>query len=73
MVSALKVGGQRLHALAREGVVRSNAQPRGSRCTSCRSRRPDESRWGFDVTCSVGTYVRVLLSDLADDSVPWVT
>jgi tRNA pseudouridine55 synthase len=26
----------------------------------------DEQHWSFDVTCSVGTYVRVLMSDLAE-------
>jgi tRNA pseudouridine55 synthase len=64
MVSAIKVGGQRLHALARAGVEVE------------RSPRP-VSVWRFDVeptdapgvvgitvTCSSGTYVRVLADDL---------
>ncbi len=65
MVSALKVGGRRLHELAREGIEVERA-PRdiviedfSLRPTS----RPEV--WDFEVTCSVGTYVRVLLSDLS--------
>jgi len=66
MVSALKVNGRRLHALAREGVV-VEREPRTitvSAFSLTATPRPDE--WSFDVTCSVGTYVRVLLSDLAE-------
>jgi len=65
MVSALKVGGRRLHELAREGVEVERA-PREiviERFELTATGDPD--RWRFDVTCSVGTYVRVLLSDLA--------
>jgi tRNA pseudouridine55 synthase len=65
MVSALKVDGRRLHALAREGVVIERA-PRDVTIDALSlepSAQPGE--WSFDVTCSVGTYVRVLLADLA--------
>jgi len=65
MVSAIKVGGQRLHALARRGVV-VEREPREVTIrafTLAPTSEPD--RWGFSVTCSAGTYVRVLLSDLA--------
>ncbi len=65
MVSALKVGGRRLHELAREGVEVERA-PREihiERFSLAPTEDPD--RWRFDVTCSVGTYVRVLLSDLS--------
>lgn len=65
MVSALKIDGRRLHALAREGVVIERA-PRDVTIEALSlepSARPGE--WSFDVTCSVGTYVRVLLADLA--------
>lgn len=65
MVSALKVGGKRLHALARDGIV-VEREPRAITVfdfTLEPTTRSDE--WSFDVTCSVGTYVRVLLSDLA--------
>jgi tRNA pseudouridine55 synthase len=65
MVSAIKVNGQRLHALAREGVVIERA-PRTITVHELSMAPLDESRWTFDVTCSVGTYVRVLLSDLAE-------
>jgi tRNA pseudouridine55 synthase len=65
MVSAIKVNGQRLHALAREGVVIERA-PRTITVHELSLAPLDESRWSFDVTCSVGTYVRVLLSDLAE-------
>ena len=65
MVSALKVGGRRLHELAREGVEVERA-PRDivieSFSLSSTGRR---EAWDFEVTCSVGTYVRVLLSDLS--------
>jgi len=65
MVSALKVGGRRLHALAREGLEVERAA-RDIAVTQFRLRPTTESGvWEFDVTCSVGTYVRVLLSDLA--------
>ncbi|MBW4029115.1 MAG: tRNA pseudouridine(55) synthase TruB [Acidobacteria bacterium] len=66
MVSALKVGGRRLHELAREGVEVERA-PREiviERFALAATDVPD--RWRFDVTCSVGTYVRVLLSDLSE-------
>jgi len=65
MVSALKVEGRRLHQLARQGIEVERA-PRDividSFTLSVRELHQD---WDFDVTCSVGTYVRVLLSDLA--------
>ena len=64
MVSAVKVGGRRLHQLARQGVE----VERGARDVTIHSfalaATDDPSVWSFDVECSVGTYVRVLLSDL---------
>jgi tRNA pseudouridine55 synthase len=65
MVSAIKVNGQRLHALAREGVV-IDRKPRWITVFELSLAPLDETRWSFDVTCSVGTYVRVLMSDLAE-------
>jgi tRNA pseudouridine55 synthase len=65
MVSAIKVEGKRLHVLARAGVV-VERKPRAINVAALSlspTSHPDE--WSFDVTCSVGTYVRVLLSDLA--------
>jgi tRNA pseudouridine55 synthase len=66
MVSALKVGGRRLHAMAREGleVERSPREIVIERFVLTPT--PSPERWRFDVTCSVGTYVRVLLSDLSE-------
>ena len=64
MVSAVKVGGRRLHQLARQGVE----VEREARDVTIHSfalvATDDRSVWSFDVECSVGTYVRVLLSDL---------
>lgn len=64
MVSALKVNGRRLHDLAREGVEVERA-PRSITVYTLSVAPIDEHHWSFDVTCSVGTYVRVLMSDLA--------
>jgi tRNA pseudouridine55 synthase len=63
MVSALKIQGERLHALARRGVTVERAPRRV---------RVDAWRWGaigrdeatFEVDCSGGTYVRTLVHDL---------
>jgi len=65
MVSALKVDGQRLHDLARRGVEVERA-PRAVTISSLAVNREDETTLAFDVTCSPGTYVRVLMSDLAE-------
>ena len=66
MVSARKVDGQRLYALARRGVeVEREARPITIDRLTLNS-TDDPTRWDFDVTCSVGTYVRVVLSDLAE-------
>jgi tRNA pseudouridine55 synthase len=65
MVSAIKVGGRRLHEMAREGleVEREPREIVVSEFSLSKGAAPD--RWDFEVECSVGTYVRVLLSDLA--------
>jgi tRNA pseudouridine55 synthase len=65
MVSAVKVGGRRLHDLARQGVeVERSARP----VTVYRfDIEPDPARPGVyraEVECSSGTYVRVLADDL---------
>jgi tRNA pseudouridine55 synthase len=65
MVSAVKVGGRRLHELARQGVeVERPARP----VTVYRfETEPDPARPGVyraEVECSSGTYVRVLAQDL---------
>jgi len=63
MVSALKVGGERLHRRARRGEVVERA-PRPIRVSewTWTSIDPPEAR--FRVRCSSGTYVRTLVHDL---------
>lgn len=63
MVSALKVGGERLHALARRGLeVERAARPvRVEEWTWLGFALPEAS---FRVRCSAGTYVRTLAHDL---------
>ncbi len=65
MVSALKVAGKRLHELARQGVE-VEREPRSITVQRFEvAATADETLWDFEVECSVGTYVRVLASDLA--------
>lgn len=64
MVSALKVGGRRLHELAREGIE-IDRQPRP--VTVYRldvDATPDAEVLAITVQCSSGTYVRTLAADL---------
>jgi tRNA pseudouridine55 synthase len=65
MVSAVKVGGRRLHELAREGIEVERA---ARRVTVYRfDTAPDPARPGVyraEVECSSGTYIRVLADDL---------
>jgi tRNA pseudouridine55 synthase len=66
MVSAVHHGGERLYDLARRGEVVERA-PRAITVDTLRlTPTEDPARWDFVVTCSVGTYVRVLASDLAE-------
>ena len=65
MVSAVKVGGRRLHELAREGVEVDRAARRVT--VSRFDTAPDPGRPGVyraEVVCSSGTYIRVLADDL---------
>ena len=66
MVSAVKVGGRRLHELAREGVeVDREARP----VTVHRfevAPTTDDAVWTAEVECSSGTYVRTLAADLGE-------
>lgn len=65
MVSALKVDGRRLHALARQGLDIERA-PRNITIQSFTvAPTMSPTLWQFSVGCSVGTYVRVLLYDWA--------
>jgi tRNA pseudouridine55 synthase len=65
MVSAIKIDGQRLHELARRGLEVERAPREIVVTTFTLAPTDDDTVWRFDVVCSVGTYVRVLLSDLA--------
>jgi tRNA pseudouridine55 synthase len=65
MVSAIKIDGQRLHELARRGVEVERAPREIAVSTFTLTPTDDAAVWRFDVVCSVGTYVRVLLSDVA--------
>jgi tRNA pseudouridine55 synthase len=64
MVSAVKVGGRRLHELARQGVEVERAPRRVTvhRLDVEQGDRPGVFR--LDVRCSSGTYVRALAADL---------
>ncbi|HEV2427485.1 MAG TPA: tRNA pseudouridine(55) synthase TruB [Acidimicrobiales bacterium] len=64
MVSAIKVGGKRLYELARDGVEVERA-PRDVEVYELTVRRSGPEELAFEVACSTGTYVRVLLADLA--------
>ncbi len=63
MVSAVQIGGRRLHELAREGVEVDRA-PRAVHVATFGVSPLGASRYRFDVTCSSGTYVRSLVDDL---------
>ena len=64
MVSARKVGGRRLHELAREGIE-VERQPRAVVVSRFEVEAGDEPGvFRIDVDCSTGTYVRVLAADL---------
>lgn len=63
MVSALKVGGERLHRLARRGIE-VERQPRRVTVSEWTWLSFDLPRARFRVRCSSGTYVRTLAHDL---------
>jgi tRNA pseudouridine55 synthase len=65
MVSALKVGGRRLHELARQGIEVEREARDITISDFSVELTDDPTTWNFDVECTPGTYVRVLLSDLA--------
>jgi len=71
MYSAIKVNGQRLYRLARQGIE-VERKPRKIkiyelRLTSDVSLDATENRITFYVLCSKGTYVRQLVMDIGDD------
>jgi tRNA pseudouridine55 synthase len=66
MVSAVKIGGRRLHELAREGIE-VDRPPRSVNVTRFdveETAQPNVYR--VEVDCSAGTYVRVLAADLGE-------
>jgi len=64
MVSAIKVGGRRLHELAREGVE-IEREPRPVTVSRFDlEQTPDPAVFRARIECSTGTYVRVLGADL---------
>jgi tRNA pseudouridine55 synthase len=66
MASALKHGGVRLYTLHRRGVtVERDARPITVHCLKLLDLNPAEHTATFEITCSSGTYVRTLISDLA--------
>lgn len=67
MVSALKVGGKRLHELAREGIeIERDARQVEIHSIQVLDARPAEfSEAVIRVVCAKGTYVRVLADDIA--------
>jgi tRNA pseudouridine55 synthase len=64
MVSAVKVGGRRLHRLAREGVDVERPVRRVRVERFAVADGPEPGTLVIDVHCSAGTYVRVLAAEL---------
>ena len=64
MYSALKQGGKRLYELARKGQT-VEREPRPIRIDAIELLEAAGARLVFRVTCSKGTYVRVLVEDVA--------
>ena len=65
MVSAIKVNGQRLYKLAREGIT-VERKPRPVTFHSIRVISFDGDRATLSVACSKGTYIRSLVTDIGD-------
>ena len=66
MYSAVKVGGQPLYKLAREGkTVERKARPIEIYSITYGG-SPAENEYVLEATCSKGTYIRTLLEDIAD-------
>lgn len=63
MVSALSVGGRRLHELAREGIE-VEREPRRIVVSAFDVAAVGEGTWRYRIECSSGTYVRSLVDDL---------
>jgi tRNA pseudouridine55 synthase len=66
MASAIKVGGRRLYDLHRQGVeVEREPRPVEIYALTLVSADPTAGTATFEISCSSGTYVRSLISDLA--------
>jgi tRNA pseudouridine55 synthase len=66
MASAVKVGGRRLYELHRRGVeVEREPRPVDIHAFGLLSADPENGTATFEISCSSGTYVRTLISDLA--------
>lgn len=63
--SAVKVGGRKLYEAARKGET-LEAEPRPIRVDAFEVLAFEVSAFDFRVTCSSGTYVRVLVADVGD-------
>jgi tRNA pseudouridine55 synthase len=66
MVSAVRVGGRRLHQLAREGVEVERAPRQVTVHRFDVEPTADPTVWTMSVRCSSGTYVRVLAADAGE-------
>ncbi|MDO5096639.1 MAG: tRNA pseudouridine(55) synthase TruB [Peptostreptococcaceae bacterium] len=64
--SALKIDGQRLYKLAREGKEVPEIQPREIEIHKIKLLDRQEDRVTISVTCSSGTYIRSLASDIGE-------
>ena len=64
MVSAIRVGGRRLHELARQGVVVERAARPVTVHAFAVTATDDPGVLAIEVECSAGTYVRTLAADL---------
>lgn len=63
MVSAIRVDGQRLHELAREGIE-IEREARRVHVSRCNVTAVDGAKVSLDVTCSSGTFIRTIAADL---------
>jgi len=65
MYSALKVGGQKLYDLARQGVtIEREAREITVYSLDCQPIAASKTDYTLDVTCSGGTYIRTLCADI---------
>lgn len=65
MVSAVRVGGRRLHELARQGIeVEREARPVTVRKLTVVPADADAGVYRMEVSCSSGTYIRSLAADI---------